>query len=382
MSQQFEAHASQDEIDEIFRQLTSNERDGASQPHIPHHKSRSPKRHGHKHRHHRSWSEEPSKRHKPNSIEKLQANGGNWVAWRQRVEAAFVYDKILHILKPPAADGHHRQSHIDMGIIILKENVVDELLYTIDPPHGSQDGRTPAAAMLRLEQQFGGVQTALVTMHRSNLVNLMQGRNEDVSAFVRRAQSYHNALLAAGGKFDTDAFLDCVKGGVLDKFQMIVQFFENSPDRSNVMVLAGRLVAEECRLERSSSRHSGGAQGVAGATVSMGGQQRWSSGTAPDRGQQQQLGAPRPGGRGAGREGGTLVRNDKAYADSAKDAICWNCGAKGHRVGNCPLPLKKPFEHRPAGFMTLADKRRMGLPLGGPPAGPAPPAAQQGNMRA
>jgi hypothetical protein len=317
---------------------------------------------GHNHHQH----QHRAKRHKPEKIDKLHVDGSNWPAWRSRIEGAFVYEGNLHVLEV-AEDGHsHHHRDLQNGLQILKENVVDGLLTIISPP-GASVAPTPAAAMLRLQQMFGGVQKEIIKQQKRLLTNLIQGPSEDVRAFLRRAQDINDKLILAGGDNPTSTFLDFIKTGLLWQYEVTVDLFEASADCDNLAILTSKLVNQEMRL----ARHA--VQDVAGAAIPTGQQrgQGRGQGRAQGRGQQQ--------GRGRGQQQQQGVGGNKwqspEYIAAGKIATCFNCGVVGHRVHDCPqqpptLPLRfVPKDWKPSVF---------GRGGRGGGAGPAAGAAQPG----
>lgn len=315
--------------------------------------------HGHHHHHHHQHR---AKRHKPEKIEKLQVDGSNWPAWRSRIEDFYIFENCLHVLKVAAVDNPHRSRDLQNGYQIIKDNIVDGLLPFIAPP-GVAVAPTPAAAMLRLEQEFGGVQKEIVQQQRRLLNNLVQGASEDVRAYLRRAQEINVKMVMAGGVNSDSDLLEFIKSGLQRQFENTVDLFESSPDCANLAVLTNKLVQQEMRV----ARHA--AQDFAGATIPTGQQQGQgrSQGRGQGRGQQPGRGRGQQQQQGAG---GNKWESE-AYIAAGKTAICFNCGVLGHRVAECPQqPVTLPLRFRGGGRGGGAGRGRGA----GPAAGAAPPA--------
>jgi len=228
------------------------------------------------------------------------------------------------VLHKPKKHERHSSRSCQLGIDILVDSVDDALVGKVVSPHSSKAPK-PAAVLAKLHQMFGQCNAGMQSMLRAALFSLKQAEGEKVGRFTQRADNLHDDLRRAGGKMSSATFLQCLKEGVLEKFNLTVRLFEMSASTSAAS-LAGLLEAEECRLARQESLRGqvavSSAQNTAMVVTSSGGAQQWAPKVVPKGG------------------GGTT--------GAATHTICWNCGAAGHEARRCTKPIIKPLRFKPA----------------------------------
>jgi hypothetical protein len=306
----------------------------------------------------------------------LKLDGSNYMVWRGKIDGAFAYEDLQAVLKPPIDPRFpHTQEDMDAGIFLLQDYVVDELHSVVRPPEGSSDDRSPIGVMARLHARFAGAFPAMISTHRASILRLQQLPGEAAVVYITRAQALLHALQSCTGHMDSADFLSYVKEGVLQEFRTVVRFFEESPQKDSIDVLAARLQAEECVLARIAARHPAGPQNFLNVTIGgTGVQQPWTP-------RPQAAGGGRGGGRQGGRFGGKSFRDEAAYKATGAKATCFNCGAVGHRVSDCHHPVVTPLRFKPADWQPSSALRRGGRGPG-PNTAPAPQPPAQGGMQA
>lgn len=301
----------------------------------------------------RASDDSASKRHKPAHPIRLKSDGSNYSIWQIKLAATFRFRGISAVLD--RAKRHHPHSAEDsqLGIDILIDSVEDALLHTVVPPKGAHF-HAPSDVLDRLHEMFGQVHPAVQSMHRASLMTLCQSPGERVGAYVERAKGLYDALILSGGKLSSSSFLQCLKEGVAPAYAMAVRLFDrNSKGSRTATVLAGELLAEESRLAREQTLHAAG-----GALIMH----------SPSLDVPPRPAGAAPGGLGKGRAS-SVIRNPDAYRAANATALCWNCGATGHKVSLCTLPLSQPpLKFKPVGWVSSKGPKGKH-----PPAPAAPP---------
>jgi hypothetical protein len=222
-------------------------------------------------------------------------------------------------------------------------------------------------------------------MLRSSLFSLKQGPAEPVRDYLQRADNLHNSLLSAGGRMSSTAYLQCLKEGVAEHFLFTVRMFEMGKERT-ATILAGVLLAEECKIARRSSLREGSGGGASGAQhFAMALQQMDIPAAAktqlqdmvalmtPAGSARKWTPKPPPPARTSAAPSGVSTKEERLAA-SAGTSTCWNCGILGHRLTHCTQPPVQPWRFKPTTWVPRHLRPRgpkySALPAPAPPSGP------------
>jgi hypothetical protein len=253
--------------------------------------------------------------HKPVNATRLKADGSNYSIWLLKVQAAFRYYRLEHVLERAPHGRSHSPIDVQLGLDILLDMVDDSLASKVVPAGGKAYAISPRKVLNKFHDAYGMSNTAMHSMIWSSLMELKQAPKEGIRVYIQRADELYNQLKTSGGRMSSKTYLQCLKEGVQDNFQLTVRLFEMSKTQS-IATLTGALLAEECRAARQQTLKDKVDTNVAMVMTSNGGSHKWAARTAAVGAQQK----------------------------STKQKLCWNCGVTGHTVRECPKPRIKPFK--------------------------------------